>query len=89
MAELLHMELLSLNFLDRTTIFPWAFLLFGLNQQVETGQSYLSPADQPAGRSANAALQFKVKECSVAEEHIYCKFLSWDLEREKHMLWDG
>lgn len=53
------------------------------------GQSYLSTADQPVGRSANVALQFKSKEYSVAEEHIYCKFLSWDREREKHMLWDG
>lgn len=56
-------------------ISPWAVCLFGLNQQVEMGQSFLSTADQPVGRSANVALQFKGKEYSVAEEHIYCKFL--------------
>lgn len=61
------MDYLVWIFVDHTTISPWACCLFGLNQQVEMGQSYLSTADQPVGRSANVALQFKGKEYSVAE----------------------
>lgn len=71
-------------FLDHTTTFPWACCLFRLNQQVEMGQTYLSTAHKPAARSANVTLQLKGQEDSVVEEHIYCKVLSWDLERRKH-----
>lgn len=71
-------------FLDHTTTSPWAFCLFRLNQQVEMGQTYLLTADQPAARSADVTLQFKGQEGSMVEECIYCKFLSWELEREKH-----
>lgn len=52
------------------------------------GQTYLLTADQPAARSADVTLQFKGQEGSMVEECIYCKFLSWELEREKHTPWD-
>lgn len=78
------MELLHLNFSRSHYSLSLGFCLFRLNQ-VEMGQSYLSTADQPA-RSANVLLQFKGQEDSAVQECIYCKLLSRDLEREKHML---
>jgi hypothetical protein len=52
------------------------------------GLTYLSSTAQPAVRSARVTLQFRAQKDLGVEEHIYCKFLPWDLGGEKHMLGD-